>query len=180
MRAPVLLAALALLAAACDSGPAALPAATPFPALTGRVVDGADLLPVEDERLLETASAAIERETGAQFVVATVPSLQGLSIENYGVQLGRTWGVGSRERNDGVILLVAPNEGKVRIEVGTGLENRVTDPFAARVLRERVLPRFQSNSMREGILAGSAAIVARLHSRQSDDEIAVEDRLVRS
>lgn len=180
MRAPPLLAALALLAAACGSRPAEAPTATTFPALTGRVVDGADLLSIADERLLSTASAAIERETGAQFVVATVPSLEGLSIENYGVQLGRTWGVGSRERNDGVILLVAPNEGRVRIEVGTGLEHRVTDPFAARVLRERVIPRFQADSMREGIIAGSAAIVSRLHSRQTDAEIAAEDRLVQS
>ena len=170
----------ALLLAACDvEGAPTSPAADiQFPDLTGRVVDEAGLLTPEQEQRLDETSAAVERDVGPQFVIATVTSLQGRTIEDYGVYLGRHWGIGDAERNDGVILLVAPNERKVRIEVGYGLEQRVTDPFAARVLREQVLPRFSEGDMADGIIAGSEAIVARLRSRQSDREIAVDDRLV--
>lgn len=149
-----------------------------LPSLTGRVVDGADLLTSEEESRLVAASAAVEREVGPQFVIATVDSLGDLSIEEYGLRLARSWGLGSRERNDGLLLLVATNERRVRIEVGTGLEDRVTDPFAAKVLRERVLPRFHENDYPGGIAAGSEALISRLRSRQSDREIANEDRLV--
>jgi len=185
VRAPAsLLAAFALALAACGSAapPAAANAqawrAPPvFPALTGRVVDQANLLPPPVEARLSAASEALQREVGPQFVIVTLTSLQGRSIEDYGVQLGRTWGIGSRARNDGILLIVAPSEHKVRIEVGYGLERRVTDPFAARVLREQILPRFRAGDFPGGIVAGSDAIIARLRSRQSDREIAVEDHL---
>jgi uncharacterized protein len=178
-----LLAAFALVLAACGSAPPATAnaqawgAPPAFPALTGRVVDQANLLSPADERRLSTTSEAVEREVGAQFVVVTLSDLQGRSIEDYGVQLGRTWRIGSRAHNDGIMLIVAPNERRVRIEVGYGLERRVTDPFAARVIRERILPRFRTNDFPGGIIAGSDAIIARLRSRQSDAEIAAEDHL---
>ncbi|HYE27877.1 MAG TPA: TPM domain-containing protein [Allosphingosinicella sp.] len=177
---PTLLFALALLAAGCDAQTAA-PAnaqSVRFPALTGRVVDRADLLSPEHERRIEAASAAVEREVGPQFVVATVDSLEGRPIEEYGVDLGRHWGVGRRGHNDGVILLVAPNERRVRIEVGTGLERRVTDPFASEVLRRFALPRFRQGDMAGGILAASDAIVSRLRSPKTDAQLAAEDGLV--
>ena len=185
MRAPTsLFAAFALALAACGSAapPASANAQTwgappAFPALTGRVVDQADLLGPADEQRLAAASEALQREIGPQFVIVTLTSLQGRSIEDYGVQLGRTWGIGSRARNDGILLIVAPNEHKVRIEVGYGLERRVTDPFAGRVIRERILPRFRAGDFPGGIDAGSAAIIARLRSHRSDREIAVEDHL---
>jgi uncharacterized protein len=177
-----LLAALAL--AGCGDAPAASanaqgwPSPPAFPALTGRVVDQANLLSPADEQRLSAASAAVEREIGPQFVIATLSHLQGRSIEDYGVQLARTWAIGSRERNDGVLLIVAVAERKVRIEVGYGLERRITDPFAARVIREQILPRFRTGQPPAGIIAGSEAIVARLPSRQTDREIAAEDHLV--
>jgi uncharacterized protein len=184
VRAPVhLLAAFALALAACGSAPSATAnaqrgvAPPDFPALTGRVVDQANLLGPADEQRLSALSQAVQREVGAQYVVVTLTSLQGRSIEDYGVQLGRTWGIGSRARNDGILLIVAPNERRVRIEVGYGLERRVTDPFAARVIRERILPRFTANDFPGGIIAGSDAIAARLRSRQSDREIAAEDHV---
>lgn len=185
MKTPAhILVAFALALAACGSAPPATANAqggwgTPpsFPALTGRVVDQANLLSPADEQRLTAASAAVEREIGPQFVVVTVSSLQGHSIEDYGVQLGRTWRIGSSAHNDGVMLIVAPNEHKVRIEVGYGLERRVTDPFASRVIRERIVPRFRANDFPGGIIAGSEAIVARLRSRQSDREIAAEDHI---
>ena len=170
--------AFALLLAACDSAPAVAPRGPDFPALTGRVVDQADLLPPADEQRLTAASEALEREMGPQYVIATVPTLQGYPILEYSVDLGRTWGIGSAERNDGIILLVAPSERQVRIAVGYGLEKRVTDPYAHRVIQERILPRFRDGDMAGGIVAGSEAIIARLRSRQSDREIAREDGLV--
>ena len=172
--------ALGLLAAGCGAqGEASnAAAAARFPALSGRVVDQADLLTAPQEQQLAAVSAAVEREIGPQFVVATVDSLQDKPIEFYSIDLVRHWGIGDAGRNDGVMLLVAPTERKVRIEVGTGLERRVTDPFGATVLREHVLPRFRDGDMAGGILAGSEAIAARLRSRASDAQIAAHDGLV--
>jgi uncharacterized protein len=172
-------AALALVAAAaCSRTSVASTEPQPhFPALTGRVVDQADLLAPAEEKALAAQSAAVERETGAQYVIVTIPSLQGWSIEDYGVRLGRFWGIGRKGVNDGIILLVATAERKVRIEVGYGLEKRVTDPFAGKVIRSRIVPAFRSGRFGDGIRAGSDAIVVRLRSRASDAAIAKEDHL---
>src|SRR3972149_11166850 len=93
-----------------------------FPALTGRVVDDANLLSASDKAQLTADLKALEDKSSDQVVVVTVPSLQGFTIEDYGYQLGRHWGIGTKELNNGVLLIVAPNERKVRIEVGRGLE----------------------------------------------------------
>ena len=182
VRLSLALAALAL--ASCREGaeanqaaPVGLAAAT-LPALTGRVVDQADLLTPDDEQALNVKLSALQREVGPQFVVVTVPSLGGLPIEQYGVQLGRRWGIGDKVRNDGLLLIVAPVERKARIEVGYGLEKRVTDPFAAKVMRERMLPHFERGEFPAGIAAGSDALIARLRSKASDAAIAKEDMLV--
>lgn len=179
MSARFAFAALALLASpACSRAAPAAPAdpSLHFPTLTGRVVDQADLLSPAEEQALAAQSAALERDTKAQYVVVTVPSLQGAPIEDYGVRLGRIWGIGRKDANDGVILLVAPVEHKVRIEVGTGLEKRLTDPFAGKVLREQVLPAFRGGRFGDGIAAGSAAIEQRLRSKESYAEMDREDR----
>lgn len=97
---------------------------------------------------------------GPQFVVVTVPTLGGRSIEDYARALGNGWGVGDRQRNDGVILLVAPAEHKVRIEVGKGLETTLSDTLCAEVIGEDILPRFRANALREGIEAGADRIIA--------------------
>jgi uncharacterized protein len=174
------LAALLLLAAGgCGrSQLAAAAAEPPFPALTGRVIDQAQLLAPADEAKLTQDSASIERETGHQFVVVTLASLNGYSIEDYGVRLGRRWGIGRKSVDDGVILIVAPRERKVRIEVGYGLEKRVTDPFAAKVIRERMVPAFQKGHLADGIAAGSDAVVERLRSTASDAQIRALDGVV--
>src|SRR4051812_39115728 len=98
-----------------------------YPQLTGRVVDQAGVIPADEKAQLEQLLAAHEAKTSNQVVVATVASLEGQSIEDYGVGLGRAWGIGQKGKNNGVILLVAPNERKVRIEVGYGLEGELTD-----------------------------------------------------
>jgi uncharacterized protein len=174
----VLAAALLLAAAGCDRTKAADSTEPRFPALSGRVVDEADLLAPSEERALSAQSAAVERETGAQFVVVTLRSLEGRPIEEYGVRLGRHWGIGRKGVDDGVLLIVAPHERKVRIEVGYGLEKRVTDPFAGKVIRERILPAFEKGRVSEGIVAGSEAVLERLRSRASDARIRALDGVV--
>jgi uncharacterized protein len=126
-----------------------------FPQLTGRVVDQADIIPEEVEAQLISQLTALEAASSDQLVVVTVPSLQGYEIEEYGYRLGRVWQIGQGERlNNGVILLVAPTERKVRIEVGYGLEGVLTDMFTGQVIRNEILPAFKSGDMTGGILAG--------------------------
>jgi uncharacterized protein len=138
----------------------ALPAAAQeFPKLTGRVVDAANILPPETEAAIEARSAAIEQQTGAQLVVATVPSLQGYEIEDYGYRLGRAWGIGQKREaggkgDNGVILLVAPNDRKVRIEVGYGLEPILTDALSAVIIQRAILPKFRSGDLPGGVADG--------------------------
>ncbi|MCB2089666.1 MAG: TPM domain-containing protein [Sphingomonadaceae bacterium] len=139
-----------------------LSAAPDFPELTGRVVDNADLLGPAEEAALAAKLESFETTTQRQFVVATVPSLQGYEISDYGYQLGRAWGIGDAERNDGVLLLVAPQERKVRIEVGYGLEPYLTDAMSSMIIRDRITPRFRDGDMAGGIVAGTDAIITQL------------------
>ena len=148
----LLLAALALPAAAQPS----------FPALSGRVVDAAKILPADRAAALEQRLKTVERETGRQFVVATVPDLQGYDIQDFGVRLGQQWAIGDKERDDGVILLVAPNERKVGIQVGYGLEPILTDALSSQIIRRDILPAFRAGDMPAGIEAGATAIAAQL------------------
>ena len=137
-------------------------AAPKFPPLTGRVVDNAHVLSPQTVQRLEGELAQLEAQTGHQLVVATVPDLQGYEIEDYGYQLGRTWALGKKGVNDGVILLVAPKERKVRIEVGYGLEPVLTDALTSVILQTRVLPQFKQGRMEQGIVDGAEAIVQQL------------------
>ncbi|WP_066681616.1 TPM domain-containing protein, partial [Sphingomonas sp. CCH9-E2] len=129
-----------------------------FPKLTGRVVDGADLLSPAQEAELSAMSEATEKATGRQLVVATVPDLQGYLIEDFGYRLGRDWGIGQKDADNGIILLVAPKERKVRIEVGYGLEPIMTDALSGMIIRDTIIPRFKDKDMPGGIMAGAAAI----------------------
>jgi uncharacterized protein len=138
----------------------ALPAhAQTFPKLTGRVVDAANLLSPEQEAALDQKLAALETANKRQLVVATIPSLEGYAIEDYGYRLGRAWAIGRKSINDGAILLVAPKERKVRIEVGYGLEPIVTDALSSVIIQSRVLPAFRNGDMAGGIIAGADALM---------------------
>ncbi len=143
---------------------AVLLAATPahaqtFPKLTGRVVDQADLLTPAQEADLSAKSEALEQGTGRQFVIATVPSLESRPIEDYGYRLGRTWGIGSEQKDDGVILLVAPKERKVRIETGYGARVFLTDAVSSVIIRNSILPKFREGDFPGGITAGADQII---------------------
>jgi uncharacterized protein len=133
-----------------------------FPKLTGRVVDAANILPPDEEARLTQKLEALEKQSRRQLVVATVPSLEGYEISDYGYQLGRAWGIGQKGTNDGAILLIAPTERKVRIEVGYGLEGTLTDGMSFLIINGQILPRFKAGDMPGGIEAGTDAIIKQL------------------
>lgn len=130
-----------------------------FPALTGRVVDGAGILSPATERDLIAALAAHEKETSNQVVVVTLPSLQDRDIADFGYQLGRHWGIGQKGRDNGALLIVAPVERKVRIEVGYGLEGALTDATAKLIIERQIVPAFRGGDFDGGVRAGTLAIL---------------------
>lgn len=148
--------------------------AVSFPALDGRVVDEAGLLAPDVEAALAAQLEALENETGRQLVVATIADLQGYPIEDYGYQLGRAWGIGQKDVNDGVLLIVAPAERKVRIEVGYGLEPVVTDALATLIIRRAILPAFREGDMPRGIVQGTDALIEQL--QLSPEEAAARNK----
>lgn len=152
------LALVALLAAA--GVPSAW--AQDFPKLTGRVVDQANLLPPADEAALVAKLAAFEGRSKRQLVVATVSDLGGADIADYGVRLGRAWGIGQKESNNGAIFLIAPNDRRMRIEVGYGLEPVLTDAMSGRIIRDTVTPAFKAGDFVDGINAGTDAIIEQI------------------
>ncbi|MFN9251892.1 MAG: TPM domain-containing protein [Brevundimonas sp.] len=154
-----------LLALTLAAAPAARAQGSPtFPALAGRVVDEAGLLSPETEAALETRLAQLETDTSDQLVVVTVRSLQDLEIEDYGYRLGRAWGIGQSETDNGVLLIVAPVERRVRIEVGYGLEPILTDAWSALTIHHDILPRFREGAYEAGILAGVEAVEGQLRA----------------
>ncbi|MFZ0680027.1 MAG: TPM domain-containing protein [Candidatus Binatus sp.] len=130
-----------------------------FPALTGRVVDDAGILDASTTTQLTDMLAAHERATGQQVVVVTLDSLQGFTIEDYGYQLGRYWGIGQKGKNTGALLIVAPKEHKVRIEVGYGLEGELTDAISATIIQNDILPNFKRGDFSAGVVAGTTSIL---------------------
>ena len=115
------------------------------------------------EAILDRALQTTEHSTRSQFVVVTLPTLNGRKIEDVGVELGRKWGIGRFDIDDGVILIVAPTERQVRIEVGYGLEGVLRDEEAKAIITDTILPRIRSGNMSGAILAGSAAIIREIN-----------------
>jgi uncharacterized protein len=137
-------------------------AAPTFPPLAGRVVDTANVIPPEVKARLDQKLAALEAQSHRQLVVVTLPDLQGYEISDYGYQLGRAWGIGSKEKNDGALLIVAPKERKLRIEVGYGLEGVLTDGMSSLIINQTIVPKFKAGDMPGGIEAGTDAIIHQL------------------
>jgi uncharacterized protein len=153
------------------------PAAEPtFPQLTGRVVDEAGLLSGADKAQLEADLKALEDKSSDQVVVVTVPSLQGFPIEDYGYKLGRHWGIGTAKLHNGVLLIVAPNERKVRIEVGKGLEPILTDALSKIIIENGILPNFRGGDFAGGIKDGVRGITLALTSDAAELEIRARAR----
>ena len=151
-----LLAALLQLAASITH------AAPTYPVLSGRVTDAANVLPPATVTELTAKLEALETATGRQLVVATVPSLEDYPIEDYANGLFRAWKLGEAKTNNGVLLLVAPTDRKVRVEVGYGLEDRLTDALSATIIRDRIIPSFKAGDLPGGVVAGTDALIAQL------------------
>ena len=130
-----------------------------FPQLSGRVVDEAGILDSATLAALTQVSSDLEAKSTDQLVVVTLRSLRGTSIEDYGYQLGRAWQIGQKDKNNGVLLIVAPNERKVRIEVGYGLEGTLTDAITSFIIQNSILPRFKAGDFAGGIKRGAEDIV---------------------
>ena len=168
-----LLAALWLVAAHAQGGELR------FPPFSGYVVDAANVIPPDAEAALAGKLKSFQDRTGRQFAIATVPSLQGIAVEDFGNRLFRAWGIGDKTRNDGALLLVAPTERKVRIEVGYGLEGDLTDAVARLIIENAILPRFKAGDIPGGVSRGADDVMA-VFSGQADDfrkRAALNDRI---
>ena len=125
-----------------------------LPSLSGRVVDQANIVQPSTRNAIEQKLADLETKSGIQLVVATVPSLEGQEIEPYANELFRNWKLGEKTKNNGVLLLVAPNERRVRIEVGYGLEGTLTDALSKVIIANAMTPRFKAGDFGDGISRG--------------------------
>jgi uncharacterized protein len=139
-----------------------------FPSLSGRVVDQAQILDAAARTRIDGKLEQLESKTSTQLVVATLRSLQGYDIADYGYRLGRSWGIGQKGKNNGAILLVASNERKVRIEVGYGLEGTITDAVSRFIIENAILPRFRAGDFPGGIERGVDDLVLLLSGNAED------------
>jgi uncharacterized protein len=142
--------------------------AADFPALTGRIVDQANVIPRQTREALEPKLADLEARSGIQLVVATVKSLGGEEIEPYANALFRHWQLGEKAKNNGVLVLVAPSEKRVRIEVGYGLEGTLTDAISSVIIANAMAPRFKTGDFAGGITRGVDDIITVLTTDASE------------
>lgn len=142
-----------------------------FPELTGRVVDEAGILKQETKDKLTEILANHESNTTNQVVVVTVNSLQGQDIESYSLNLGRHWGIGQKDKNNGVLLVIAPNEREVRIEVGYGLEGSLTDAISNEIIQRVIVPKFKEGNFEQGILDGTTKILDFIDEDSENDYV---------
>ena len=147
-----------------------------FPPLTGRIVDEAQLLSSADEQELIKTLTDLEAKSTDQLVIYTANSLQGYEIEDFGLQLGRAWQIGQAGTDNGVLLIVAPKDRKVRIEVGRGLEPQLTDIMTKLIIQNAILPAFRRGDFAAGIKAG----VRDIRDVMLGDAEAVKDRAKRT
>lgn len=130
-----------------------------FPAHVGKVNDFAAVLSETQRAQLEADLGALERSTSAEVAVVTVATTGDSSIEEYATALFNTWGIGKKDRDNGVLILVSPTDRAMRIEVGYGLEAVLPDGLAGAVIRETMLPRFRAGDLPGGIVDGTARVV---------------------
>lgn len=134
-------------------------AAIDVPRLTGHINDTAGIISAQMELRIEQALSEFERSDSTQLVVLTIPSLEGGSLEDYSLRVAEAWGVGQKDKDNGALLLIARDEHKVRIEVGYGLEGRLTDLLSGRIIDNEIVPRFKTGDFDGGVAAGLAAMI---------------------
>lgn len=157
---------------------AAPASAQTFPKFSGFVVDDADVLPPDVEASLTAKLDALQKDTKRQLVVATIRDMQGYPLEDYGYRLGRAWGVGLNNADNGVILFVAPNnpagQRGPRIEAGTGLEPILTDALSSVIINERMMPLLRQGQVAQAMEAGTDAIIAQLRASPEEAQAKVD------
>jgi uncharacterized protein len=145
-----------------------------FPKPAGRVTDLANVIDPATEAEIDGRLEQLERQTSSEVAVVTVPSLEGTPVEDYAMRLFKEWGIGQAKEDNGVLVLVAPNEREMRIEVGYGLEGVLPDGLAGQVIRENFIPRFRDDDYNGGIRDGVARVVDIVEKHQvlSAEELA--------
>ena len=141
--------------------------AADVPYLSGRVVDNAEILSAAAREQIEKAIKAHESTSTDQIAVLTVPSLEGESVEQFATKVFETWKLGQKDKDNGVLVLISPKDRRLRIEVGYGLEGKLPDVAASRIIRNVITPRFKENNYDRGVVDGVEAIVAQLEGRGS-------------
>jgi uncharacterized protein len=137
-----------------------------LPKPAGRVTDLANVIDAGTEAQIAARLDQLERQTSSEVAVVTVPSLEGVPVDDYAVRLFKEWGIGQAKQDNGVLVLVAPNEREMRIEVGYGLEGILPDGLAGQIIREQFIPRFRDNDYNGGIRDGVARVVEVVEKQQ--------------
>lgn len=143
-------------------------AAPALPSLTGRIVDNAAILDSTTKTVLDQKLSDWEKKTGDQLVITTVPALNGEDIESFSNRLFRNWQLGQSKVNNGVLMVVAPNDRQVRIEVGYGLEGTLTDVLSSVIINTFILPAFRDGDYNKGIIEGTDAIMVAISGDKAD------------
>lgn len=130
-----------------------------FPKPSGYVTDSANIISSDTKSAIHNLSYELQQKSGAQLAVVTVKSLDGLSVEDYAWQLFEKWGIGEKGKDTGVLLLIAPSERKMRIEVGYGFEGAIPDGLAGEIIRNDITPYFKQGDMDQGILRGALVLL---------------------
>jgi len=151
-------------------GSAAAQAELSFPALTGRVVDDAGILSDAAKNKLTAYLAEHEQQTGHQVVVVTLKDTGGTDIADYGYQLGRHWGIGRKDKDDGALIMVAPNSHQTRIEVGYGLEGDLTDAQSKLIIENVMLPHFRQGDYDGGLMDGTVNVLRTIGGKPTGAE----------
>jgi len=154
-RSPIL---SALFLAVAATAPAAQESRLEVPRSDGWVTDLAGMLSDAEERRLEDLMESYRRGTTHEIALLTVPSLQGEPIERFALEVGRAWGLGTKEKNNGALLVVSKEDRKIRIEVGRGLEGNLTDSICGRIIRQVIAPEFKRGKYGDGLERGIVAI----------------------
>ncbi|WP_375696695.1 TPM domain-containing protein [Bartonella sp. AP331QHHD] len=147
-----------------------------FPHLTGYVNDVAHLLDNATKEDLTKKLAALEEKTGDQIVLVTLPTLSGNDIETYSNSLFRTWGLGQKKINNGVLLVIAPNERTARIEVGYGLEGELTDALSSVIINSFMIPNFREGNYQKGIAEAVDTIIKVITESDSDFTFRIKEK----
>ncbi|MFZ5743155.1 MAG: TPM domain-containing protein [Pseudomonadota bacterium] len=154
------------------SGTSAMAELPPRP--DGPVLDAAGIIPDADEAALDAKLRAYNKDTGRAIIVATVSSLDDQPVDAYAQQLAETWDIGGAESEQGVLFLVAPTERKIRIHTARGVQERLPDVLAGRIIRDTITPRFKARDMAGGITAGVDAIIAQLNRDPAEAKAVAE------